>query len=232
MSEQAVGDDTPTPTTPTSTVSPFGDPEGPPVAATLPPKVSIVDTILNLDELMSADVRRAEKTARFFLEAWREARIDELEAELQQLTDAQGNPVQRPDRAVSETGEDGEPVRTAYDVAVELQTEQALLARSARSVRMRQVADDDWMAFEAKWKDAIAGAPPRPVEFWNELIAMSAHTPQIPIAKVRAMRKQLGHPPMEVLGMAAWDVNATSGVSVPKSRLSSHVLKLGAQTLS
>jgi hypothetical protein len=232
MSEQSVAGDEPT--APAATGHPLGQPASAtaPQTSAKPPTVSIVDTILDLDELMSADVRRAEKTARFATRADLEGDIDELEAELERLVDAQGAPVRTPDAAVSGTTEEGDRVRTAYEVALDLQTKQAEYGASFRSVRMRQVPDEDWLAFEAKWKQAIDAGPSYPVEFWNELIAMSAHTPKIPLEKIPGMRKKLGHPPMDVLGKVAWDVNANAGVSIPKSRLSSAVLRRGAQTQS
>lgn len=204
--------------------SPFGTPnpstaDQTPVA--LPPAVSIVDTILDLDELMSADVRRAEKTHRLFLEPDREARIDELDAELQTLTDSEGRPLPI-----------AEGQRSAHDVAVELQTEQAAYARSARSIRMRALAADDWDAFLTKHKPSDTKDGKRPPEFWDELIALSAHTPAMTIEQVRALRAKLGKTQMIIMGNDAWEVNVESGVSIPKSPLSSVVLRLAALSRS
>jgi hypothetical protein len=231
MPDQSVaGTDPDLGATPPPGLPPLGQPNGTEEPVVTPPKVSIVDTILDLDALMSADVRRAEGTARFALRPDLEADIDELEAELEQLTDRQGNPLPTPDRAVGEVGDDGEPVRTAYDVALEIQTKRAELGASFKSVRMRQIPDEDWLAFEARWKKATDDGPPYPVQFWNELIAMSAFLPKIPIERLPGMRKKLGHPPMDVLGKKAWEVNAIAGVSIPKSPLSSAVLKLRPRT--
>jgi hypothetical protein len=225
MTEQSVSD-----TEPFTPQPGAGAPSDHPLVK--PPVVSIVDNILDLDELMSADVRRAEKTARFALKAYLEADIDELEAELESLSDELGNPLNNKDRAVAETDKDGQPRRTALDVAMEIQTLRAEYGASFKSVRMRQVPDDDWDAFRTKWKKALDEGSPYPREFWNELIAMSAHQPKIPVETVRAMRKKLGHPPMDVLGTTAWDVNVNSGVDIPKSQRSSLVLKRAQRTTS
>jgi hypothetical protein len=92
--ERSLGDE---PTTHPAAASPLGTPnpapgEAPPIE---PPPVSIIDTILQLDDYLSGDVRRAEKTARFCSKPWLEADIDELLFELEGLTDAQGNPIAR-----------------------------------------------------------------------------------------------------------------------------------------
>jgi hypothetical protein len=72
----------------------------------------IVDTILDLDGLLSADVRRAEKTARFCSKPWLEADIDELVFELESLTDNDGIPLPAGEHAI------GEQVRTPEQVAL------------------------------------------------------------------------------------------------------------------
>lgn len=179
---------------------------------------SIVDTILDLDKLLSSDVRRAEKTARFCTEPWREARIDELQIELEGLTDDQGNPLDDAEASVAAG-------RTARTVALELREEQRAYAATFRSVRMRQLPADDWRAFQAKWKSDLEAGGPFPDAMWDELIAASAFLPKITEAQVAQMRAKLGHPQVDELGATAWNVNATAGVSVPKSQLSSVVLR-------
>jgi hypothetical protein len=203
MSEQALG---------------AAEPTNPFVVADKEP--SIVDTILDLDALLSADVRRAEKTARFSIRPDLEARLDELQGELEGLTDETGRPILEPDAAVGTGG-----TRTAEVVAQEWREVQAEYAASMRSVRMRQIPDEDWAAFETKWRAEIKSEDPKPQAFWDELIVATAHTPAIPADKVKAMRKQLGRPAMDELGLVAWRVNTSSGVDVPKSRLVSAVLR-------
>jgi hypothetical protein len=181
--------------------------------------VSIVDTILNLDELLSADVRRAEKTARFCSKPWLEADIDELAYELDSLTDAEGNPGQ---------GQEVEALR----VATELQTKQAEYGASFVSVRMGQLPSDDWQAFRTTWREVLEKGAPYPNEFYDALIAASALRPPITVEQVGQLRAKLGDPQMDELASKAWDVNTKSGVSIPKSPLSSHVLRRAARAQS
>jgi hypothetical protein len=119
------------------------------------PTVSIIDTILQLDDFLSGDVRRAEKTARFCAKPWLEAEIDELAFELEQLT-TPGQPL--PGRRASL----GEQVRTAQQVALEIQTKQAEYGAAFVSVRMGQLSSDDWKAWRAKWREVSTRAPATP----------------------------------------------------------------------
>jgi hypothetical protein len=191
-----------------------------------PPAVSIIDTILQLDDYLSADVRRAEKTARFCTKPWLEADIDELAYELDSLTDATGNPLPRGETAL------GEQARTAEQVALEIQTLQAEYGAAFVSVRMGQLASDEWQAFRAKWREVIEGPPPYSNEFYDALIEASALRPKITAAQAAGLRQKLGDPQMDELAQKAWDVNTKSGVSIPKSPLSSHVLRRAVRAQS
>jgi hypothetical protein len=73
------------------------------------------------------------------------------------------------------------------------------------------------------------GPPPFPNDFYNELIEVSAKTPTITAAQAAKLRTKLGDPQMDVLAKAAWAVNTESGVSIPKSPLSSLVLRRAAR---
>lgn len=199
---------------------PLGTPN--PVPLPEPPVVSIVDTILDLDELLSADVRRAEKTARFCSKPWLEADIDERTFELDSLTDDQGNPLPA----------DGEQARTAHQVALEIQTLQAEYGAAFRSVRMGQLPSDDWQAFRTKWRTVLDKGAPYPNDFWDDLIGVSSLRPKITAAQSAELRKRVGDPQMDELAAAAWAVNTSSGVSIPKSPLSSHVLRRAARAQS
>jgi hypothetical protein len=146
------------PATETAPASPFGTPNPasaePAAPAIDPPVVSIVDTILQLNAFMSADVRRAEKTARFCSKPWLEADIDELVFELEGLVDDLGNPLPAGEHAI------GEQVRTPEQVALEIQTLQAEMGAAFVSVRMAQLPSDDWQEFRTKWRKVIEGPPP------------------------------------------------------------------------
>lgn len=211
------------PESPTTGDSPFGTPNPAPTAAEVSgtpiPVVSIVDNVLNLDELLSADVRRAEKTARFCTKPWLEADIDELLFELDGLTDEQGN-------ALPENAD------RALEVAVQIQTLQAEYGAAFVSVRMSQLASDDWKAFRATWREVLAKAGPKSDDFYDALIEVSSLRPKITAAQAKQLREKLGDPQMDALSSAAWDVNTNSGVSIPKSPLSSHVLRQAARLQS
>jgi hypothetical protein len=49
--------------------------------------------------------------------------------------------------------------------------------------------------------------------------------PRMTVEQVRALRKRVGRPVYDTLFNTAWAVNTRSGVSVPKSLLSSAVLR-------
>lgn len=215
--ERSLGDDT---TVPPAPDSPFGTPNPAPGTPPVePPPVSIIDTILQLDDFLSGDVRRAEKTARFCSKPWLEAEIDELVFELEGLTDEQGNP--RPGQE-----------KAAEAKAIEIQTLQAEMGAAFVSVRMAQLASDKWQEFRATWREVLDKGAPYPNDFYNQLIEVSAKTPAITAEQVVALRGKLGDPQMDVLASAAWAVNTESGVSIPKSSLSSHVLRRAARAQS
>jgi hypothetical protein len=117
-------------------------------------------------------------------------------------------------------------------VALEIQTLQAEMGAAFVSVRMAQLPSDKWQEFRAKWREALDKGAPYPNEFLDALIEVSAKTPTISAEQAAGLRKQLGDPQMDVLSQAAWVVNTESGVSIPKSPLSSHVLRQAARAQS
>lgn len=191
---------------------------------------SIVDTLLDLDELLSSDVRLAERSAIFYTRPDLEARIGELNAELDGLTDSQGRPQTPVDASV------GDGVRSAHVVALEIREAEQKYAASKRIANLRQMDEDDWAAFLQRHKAALAEDPPYPPDFYEDLIVRSnarliidAETGEFgkpfTAEQVRGFRKKFGHPAFNEIFQAAWAVNSQSGVSVPKSWLSSAVLK-------
>lgn len=193
-----------------------------PTAAGVETPESVIDTVLDLDELLASDVRRAEKTEILYTKPHLEAEIDALEAELQQLTDGSSSPMVDEEASLAEGPVGG---RSAEVVAREIQEKRKEYAASGRSVRLKQLPSEDWTAFETTWKAALSKGAPYPVAMWDDLISKCAVAPEMPLAKVQALRAKLGHPPLHKLAMTCWDLNTTSGVSVPKSPLSSDVLR-------
>lgn len=199
--------------TPTHPLGNVADPDAPTDDAK-----SIVDTLFKLDELMSGAVRRARKSASFYIRPDLEARLDELDAELASLVDSQGRPRTIIDQAV------GDGTRSAESVALERQEVAIEMEASRRRIVFEQVDEDRWAAHLAKHKDTLDGEPPFTAEFYEETISMSAVQPTLSIDEVREIRKRMGRPVFDLLFSKAWDVNSRSGVSIPKSLISSAVL--------
>jgi hypothetical protein len=200
---------------------PLGDLNGTGLATAVvgDPSKSIVDSVLDLDDFLSRDIRLAKKQAAFYTRPDLEAEIEELNDELDSLTDSQGRPLPVMDESIA----DGE--RSASVVASELLAKQKEYAASRQVVIFEQLDEDEWAAFQVQWKDALAKEPPYPAEFYADLIGRCALRPKIPADKVAQLRKHLGAPAFEELWRAAWSVNTRSGVSIPKSLLSSAVLR-------
>lgn len=181
---------------------------------------SIVDQVLDLDDFLSSDVRLALKQAAFYTRPDLEAEIEERNAELDALTDSQGRPLPVMDKAI------GDGTRTAQTVAQEVADLQKEYAASRRVIVLQQLNEDDWAEFQTKWKSALQEAPPYPPEFYVDLLARSAISPKLPADKIPELRQHVGAPAFEAIWRAAWHVNTRSGVDIPKSLLSSAVLRL------
>lgn len=185
---------------------------------TLPALPSIADAVLDLDDFLASDIRLALKQASFYTRPDLEAEIEELNAELDSLTDSQGRPLPVLDASIG----DGE--RSVEVVNNELLEKQREYAASRRVIVMQQLDEDDWAQFQAQWKEELAAPPPYPPEFYNQLIHKCAIRPEIPLNKIAAFRQRVGAPAWEEIWRTAWAVNTQSGVSIPKSWLSSAVL--------
>lgn len=179
-------------------------------------KTSIVDSVLNLDHFLSQDVRLAQSQAAWYLRSDLEATIEQLNAELDALTDGNGRPLTTTDASM-------EDERSAMTVVAELAEAQRTYAASRRYILMQQLDQDDWDAFQNQWKEELLKDPPYTPEFYADLISRCAINPKVPADRVPALRKKLGAPAFEALWRTAWNVNTRSGVSIPKSLLSSGV---------
>lgn len=170
---------------------------------------SIVDTLLDLDGLLSADVRRARGTAWLYKRADLEARLDVLARE---LDEAEAREQATSERAVGE--------RSAAEIDAEREQVRREYRKSGEAITVEQMSADDWDAFKLKHKDALATAMvvfDLPADVANELIAKSMLT-QTPTTteQVAAMRQVFGWPQISEIAARAWEVNQHSGVSVPK----------------
>lgn len=182
---------------------------------------SIVDTILDLDEFLSGDVRLAEKTAYFTTEPQLEAELDELEAQLAEITDEHGRPV---DAGGDVSIADGQ--HPAVVLANEIEAKRAELHKSRRGVRVRQLPSTEWAAFKEKHKKAMADPEhERRQAMWDELIVACAIRPTFTPEQLKKLRSMVGDPQVAEIELACWQACTSSGVSVPKSPTSSLVLK-------
>lgn len=181
---------------------------------------SPVDTLLKLDDLASGDVRRAEGLARFATRPDLEADIELLEDELRPLVDEQGRPLV-PAGEQSMAGETG---RTAEAVNAELRALQAAYAASFKSIRLRQLNGDDWDAFKIKWRDVIEGDDDKKRNHMLDVLVIEcAISLKLDETSWANFRQQFGGVATEIVRGKAWSINTQSGVSVPKSSLSSLV---------
>lgn len=195
----------------------FGNPDGPADVKINQP--SIVDQVLDLDDFLAGDVRLAERTARFSIKPDLEAKIEDLNAELAGKLDAQGRPRTDIDQAL------GDGARSADAVSLDIEEVTAEYQASMRSVRMRQIDTDEWTEFLAAHKKALAEGVPYPSDFYEDLIVRTAVAPPFTADQVKQLRKRVGQAQFQELCSTAWNVNTESGVSVPKSLLSSAVLR-------
>ena len=194
-------------------------------AAAAEPTDNLINDFLDLDEVLAAQVHLAEKTEVLYTKPHLEAEINALEIELERLTDGTGSPVVDPADEASVGDAPTASGRTAQVIALEIQAKRQEYAESGRKIVLRQLPSDDWLAFEATWKQALDKGAPYPPEMWEALISQCARRPEMPVEKVKALRKKFGQPTLHVLGMTCWKLNTEGGVSVPFSQLSSAVLK-------
>jgi hypothetical protein len=207
-----------------TTDHPLGDINGTDAPSPAPDVHSIVDEILNLDDFLSGDVRRAEKVVRICTRPDLEGDIDQLEAELATLVDSNGNPLE-----IDESLGDG-TARTAVVVAMEIEDLQQEMAASMRSIRLRAMPEPEWAAFrETHLKDRDEGVSDA---VWDLMIVACAVAPTISAEQITGMRQRLGHPQIDVIATGAWNVNTKAGVSIPKSSLSSVVLRRARRSQS
>lgn len=154
--------------------------------------------------------------------------MEDLQAELETKVDSNGRPKTKVDADMA----DGS--RSAHQVSLDIEALEGEYAAAMRSGRVQQMDEDDWTAFTTQWKSVLQDMPPYPPAFYEALIVRSKAALVIDggklgapftVEQVRTFRKKFGHPAFNAIAQAAWAVNNESGVSVPKSSLSSAVLR-------
>lgn len=190
---------------------------------------SVINEMLDLDDLFASEVRRAEKLFPLYTKPHLEAEIDGLLLELQGVSDGSAADPADPadpadeERAVGEHRAASE--RTAEVITREIEAKRREYAASRRMIRLRQLPSEKWLAWEQQWKDALDKGPAYPPEMWDSLISVSAVEPELPVESVKALRGKVGYPPLAALADVAWKLNTEGGVSVPFSQRSSRALK-------
>ncbi len=178
---------------------------------------SIIDTILELDQLLSADVRRAEQTFRLFRRGDLLAVITDLEDQLAAITDELGRPTGGDD-SLADAGQ-------ARSLALQIQDARTAYYKESGNIRLYQLDPDEWEAFRTKWKKELDKPDGPGTIFWNALIAETVSQPKLTQTQVIKMRQLYGGPQLDKLGSACWQLNTQAGASIPKSPRSSAVLK-------
>lgn len=184
---------------------------------------SVINEMLDLDDLLANDVRRAEKLVPLYTKPYLEAEIDALQLELESVTDGSATV---PADSEASLGDDGpSDRRSAETIAREIQAKRQEYAASRKMIRLRQLTSEDWLAWETEWQKTLDKGAPFPPEMWDSVIAASAVQPEMPVEKVKQLRSKLGNPPLYAIAMEAWKLNTEGGISVPFSPLSSRVLR-------
>lgn len=193
---------------------------------TLSGDASIVDTVLDLDEALSGDVRRAERTARFCIKPHLHAVLDRLEGELEDLTDAQGRPLEKgADSPLASDARDLDVVMTEYRAA------QGEYVAAMRSVTVAAMEPTGWKAFKTKWAKQVA-AEQMSDDMRKELVVKCSSRPEISADQYDKLLDRYGEAAMARIGQAAWAACDHTGVDVPKSPVFSAVQRQQALSRS
>lgn len=182
---------------------------GAPAAFVQPdPATRAGDSVLDLDELMSAG-RRAERTARFCIDGAAYARLLEIDEEIEAL-----------DRQPGYADPDDEPMagdelsRLVAERREVLPTVQAAM----RTVRVRALPDEEWRALLRRYDhDKSPQKALSNDRFWDEMVTKCAIAPTLDAAAVAKLRSTLALAQLDQLHGACWQANTADGVDIPKS---------------
>lgn len=169
------------------------------------PEAPAADTMLDLDELMSAG-RRVERTARFCIDGPAYSRLLELDEEIADLEPAPGF-----------RDPDDEPMAgdELSEKAAEREQVLATVQAAMRTVRVRALPDEEWRALLRKYEHDKQKALPND-RFWDEMLVRCAIAPQLDESAVAKLRSTLGMAQLNQLHGACWEANTADGVDVPK----------------
>jgi hypothetical protein len=155
-----------------------------------------------------SQARRVERVARICLRADLEAEFYDLQEELGELVDIEGNPL---------SDGEGEQALSEQNRAVEVSERLRDLRRQMRAesytVRFRGMSASDWEGFEAANRDAKGKAKS---DYYHKLMVQTAIAPVMTIDQVRAMSDQLGTSQINAMVRAAYESCTEGGLDVPK----------------
>ncbi|MBB3041224.1 hypothetical protein [Nocardioides soli] len=210
--DQALGDTTPDQPTPSSTMTPFGDPAGAPIQPERPAPDATVRQ-WTLEQILDT-AKRPRRRAKICLRADLQAEYDQCIYELSGLIDAQGRVIVDDERPVGE--------QSARARASELADRMVALRREMAAFMWYPLFEgldsDALQAFNSKHrpKPKSNGEGPDMTEYNTLLIAECSVEPRLSVDDVRALRKKLGAAAMGELSATANEVCAKGGVDFPQ----------------
>jgi hypothetical protein len=168
-----------------------------------------VDQVLDLDRLMSS-ARFVQRVVRLSLRGDLEAEYADLQDELSQLVDANGDPIA--------DGEDetslGEQTR-ASEIATTMADLRRQMRAEAYTVRFQAMSDEEWEGFEKAHRDK-SGAAKDKVDYACRLLVQCAIEPEMTMGQVQLLRSKLSRSQFDALVGAAYSACTTGGLDVPK----------------
>lgn len=171
-----------------------------------------VDTILTLDEILSA-ATTVTRTVRLCMRPDLAAEYEGILKELRTLVDGEGNPI----------NDDGDEALNSASRATELQARGLELLPQIRAAevpfRFDAMPPDEWDAFEKTHRTGSDNHLKDEKAYEEQLIAKCAVAPAIDVPGVRKLRahKSFNKARINTLFNAAYFVNTADGIDVPKS---------------
>lgn len=182
---------------------------------------SIIDTVLDLNAFMAADIRLPARTTYVQTRPHLFARRDELIEELKRYVDDRGN-------LVGDEAAAGE--RDGTVVMADLKVIQDALdaGRAAGKVIVEKMSTAAWDAFGKRFADEL-DEQRLTLEMRRQLVVDSPTTPAIDETAYDWIREHWGDPAIGAISDAAWDANTATGADQGKSPLYSLVQRQRAR---
>lgn len=213
MNDQSLGDTTPETGKPSSTMTPFGDPNAETADEVITPPADVHQW--TIEEILGT-ARPPERHARICLRADLEAEHTMILNELLTLVDAQGKVIDDEDRPMG--------VQSKAARAQELVARQAVLeAEMAKSMwypLLRGLTPDALVEFNQKWLPKKDDDEAGWAAYHTQLIAACSvadrHGPKLTVEAVQKLRKTLGANAYETLAKTALAACRKGGTDFPR----------------